>query len=79
MFCKERIKLFKLQSILKTMGKVVFVPDEYEIEVEKMVKKIKDKFGIKIPKAKASRIILLKSKSTTYDLTEAELIKILGS
>lgn len=61
------------------MGKIVFVPDEYEVEVQKMVKKIQDKFGIKIPKAKASKIILLKSKSTTYTLTEAELIKILGS
>lgn len=60
------------------MGKIVFVPDEYELEVEAMVKKIKEKFGIKIPKTKASKIILLKSKSTTYTLTEHELLKILG-
>ena len=55
------------------------VPKEYEDEVLDMVKKIQAKFGIRIPKVKASKIILLKSKSTTYTLTERELIKILGS
>ena len=45
------------------------VPKEYEDEVLEMVKKIKEKFGISIPKVKASKIILLKSKSTTYNLT----------
>ena len=55
------------------------VPKEYEEEVEKMVEKIKKSFGIKIPKVKASKIILLKSKSTNYILTEKELLKILGS
>ena len=61
------------------MGKVVLVPDEYEIEVDAMVKKIQKSFGVKIPKIKASKIIILKSRSTNYILTEKELIKILGS
>lgn len=55
------------------------VPDEYEEEAQKMVEKIHKSFGIKITKIKALKIILMKSKSTNYILTEKELIKILGS
>lgn len=58
---------------------VTRVPEEYEKEVEAMVKKIKDSFGITIPKLKASKIILLKSKSTNYILTEKKLLEIIGS
>jgi|ETNvirnome_2_300_1030623.scaffolds.fasta_scaffold01328_10 hypothetical protein len=55
------------------------VPKEYEDEVIRMVETIKKKFGIKIPKVKACKIILLKSRSTNYILTEHKLLEILGS
>ena len=55
------------------------VPKEYGKEVDRMVKTIQEKFGITIPKTKASKIILLKSKSTNYVLTEHKLLEILGS
>jgi hypothetical protein len=52
---------------------------ELSNDIDEMVKKIKEVFGLDISKIQASKIIHWKQKSYNVDLTSKRLLEILGS
>ena len=54
------------------------ISNELVEQIDEMVKKIKDSFGINLTKINASKIIAWKSKSYKIQLNEKKLIDILG-
>lgn len=61
---------------MKSVHKLVSV--ELSEQIDEMVKKIKEFFGIEITGIQASKIIAWKSKCYNIMLTEKKLVEILG-
>jgi len=51
---------------------------ELSNEIDSMIKKIKEVFGLDISKIQASKVIAEKSKNSTIRITEKKLVEILG-
>ena len=54
------------------------ISPELSLEIEEMVKKIQEAFGINLTKIQASKLVGWKSKSSKLELTSERLMKILG-
>lgn len=61
---------------MKSIHKLI--SSELSEEIDKMVGRVNDFFGIKISGVEASRIISWKSKNYNMNLTSSKLIEILG-
>lgn len=58
--------------------KKVNISTELSEDIDRMVNKIQEVFGLKISKIQASKIIACKSKFYNINLTEKQLVEILG-
>jgi len=54
------------------------ISPELSLEVDSMIKKIKEAFNINLGKIQASKVIAWKSKNSQLQLTDERLLKILG-
>lgn len=54
------------------------ISPELSLEVDNMIKKIKEAFNLDISKINASRLVAWKSKNSQLQLTTERLMKILG-
>ena len=57
---------------------VKLISPELDKEINGMIKKIRDAFGLNISYTKASKIVAEKNRFSHYILDEKKLIKILG-
>lgn len=62
---------------MKSVHKLID-PDLSE-QIDAMIKKIKETFGINISRVKASKLVAYKVKNTSFTFKSDEILKILGS
>jgi hypothetical protein len=54
------------------------ISPELSFEIEAMIKKIQESFGINLTKMQSSKLVAWKSKSSKLELTSERLMNILG-
>jgi len=58
--------------------KITAIDDDLEAQLQEMIKKIHETFGLILSRVKASKIVAWKSKSYTVPLSNKKLLEILG-